>query len=222
MRRTFSVSAASRTVSATTAKRPASWPGHHTGACPLLCTVHRFRTHPTDHTKSTTTAPRHWPPPTLAYDLDHTARDPAPAAADGGLRSGPIRSSRGRGGPWRQLTSPDKVIGGGGRVVKSLFILWITVPRSSVRPSLTRAWWLSATGYVAALEPPPGRGGRQWLGSLPRHSAGVGIPKSHCQVTRSTAILAHSIPSPSSHGSAMARTGRKSLIPRKALKKGEL
>ena len=96
--------------------------------------------------------------------------------------------------------------------VKSLFILWITVPRSSVRPSLTRAWWLSATGYVAALEPPPGRGGRQWLGSLPRHSAGVGIPKSHCQVTRSTAILAHSIPSPSSHGSAMARTGRKSLI----------
>ena len=104
-------------------------------------------------------------------------------------------------------------------VSKSLFILWITVPRSSVRPSLTRAWWLSATGYVAALEPPPGRGGRQWLGSLPRHSAGVGIPKSHCQVTRSTAILAHSIPSPSSHGSAMARTGRKSLIPRKALKK---
>ena len=66
--------------------------------------------------------------------------------------------------------------------------------------------------YVAVLEPPPGRGGRQWLGSLPRHSAGVGIPHSHCQVTRSTAILAHSIPSPSSHGSAMARTGRKSLI----------
>ena len=95
---------------------------------------------------------------------------------------------------------------------KSLFILWITGPRSSVRPSLTRAWWLSATGYVAVLEPPPGRGGRQWLGSLPRHSAGVGIPKSHCQVTRSTAILAYSIPSPSSHGSAMARMGRKSLI----------
>ena len=95
---------------------------------------------------------------------------------------------------------------------KSLFILWITGPRSSVRPSLTRAWWLSATGYVAVFEPPPGRGGRQWLGSLPRHSAGVGIPHSHCQVTRSTAILAHSIPSPSSHGSAMARTGRKSLI----------
>ena len=51
---------------------------------------------------------------------------------------------------------------------KSLFILWITGPRSSVRPSLTRAWWLSATGYVAVLEPPPGRGGRQWLRSLPR------------------------------------------------------
>ena len=85
-------------------------------------------------------------------------------------------------------------------------------PRSSVRPSLTRAWWLSATEYVAALEPPPGRGGRQWLGNLPQYSAGVGIPKSHCQVTRSTTILAHSIPSPSSHGSAMARTGRKSLI----------
>ena len=101
---------------------------------------------------------------------------------------------------------------------KSLFILWITGPRSSVRPSLTRAWWLSATGYVAALEPPPGRGGRQWLGSLPRHSAGVGIPKSHCQVTRSAAILAHSIPSPSSHGSAMARTGRKSLIHTKSKK----
>ena len=97
-------------------------------------------------------------------------------------------------------------------IVKSLFILWITGPRSSVRPSLTRAWWLSATGYVAVLEPPPGRGDRQWLGSLPRYSAGVGIPHSHCQVTRSTAILAHSIPSPSSHGSAMARTGRKSLI----------
>ena len=102
---------------------------------------------------------------------------------------------------------------------KSLFILWITGPRSSVRPLLTRAWWLSATGYVAVLEPPPGRGGRQWLGSLPRHSAGVGIPKSHCQVTRSTAILAHSIPSPSSHGSAMARTGRKSLIHTKSKKK---
>ena len=48
-------------------------------------------------------------------------------------------------------------------IVKSLFILWITGPRSSVRPSLTRAWWLSATGYVAALELPPGRGDRQWL-----------------------------------------------------------
>ena len=103
--------------------------------------------------------------------------------------------------------------------VKSLFILWITGPRSSVRPSLTRAWWLSATGYVAVLEPPPGRGGRQWLGSFPRHSAGVGIPHSHCQVTRSTAILAHSIPSPSSHGSAMARTGRKSLIHTKSKSK---
>ena len=54
------------------------------------------------------------------------------------------------------------------RVFKSLFILWITGPCSSVRPSLTRAWWLSATGYVADFEPPPGRGGRQWLGSLPR------------------------------------------------------
>ena len=56
---------------------------------------------------------------------------------------------------------------------KSLFILWITVPRSSVRPSLTRAWWLSATGYVAALEPPPGRGGRQWLGSPPGIAPGL-------------------------------------------------
>ena len=92
---------------------------------------------------------------------------------------------------------------------KSLFILWITGPCSSVRPSLARAWWLSATGYVAVFEPPPGRGGCQWLGGLPRHSAGVGIPHSCCQVTRSTAILAHSFPSPSYHGSAMAR---KSLI----------
>ena len=99
---------------------------------------------------------------------------------------------------------------------KSPFILWISGPRSSVRPSLTRAWWLSATGYVAVLEPPPGRGGRQWLGNLLRHSAGVGIPHSHCQVARWTAILAHSIPSPSSHGSAMARTGRKSLIQTKS------
>ena len=75
-----------------------------------------------------------------------------------------------------------------------------------------RAWRLSPTGYVAALEPTPGRSGRQWLGSLPRHSAGVGIPHSHCQVTRPTAILALLIPSPPSHGSALARTGRKSLI----------
>ena len=84
-----------------------------------------------------------------------------------------------------------------------------------VNPPLTRAWWLSATGYVAVLEPPPRRGGHQWLGNLPRHSAGVGIPHSHCQVTRSKAILAHSFPSPSSHGSAMARRGRKSLFPPK-------
>ena len=74
-----------------------------------------------------------------------------------------------------------------------------------------RAWRLSATGYVAVLEPTHGRGGRQWLGSLPRHSVGVGIPYSYCQVTRPTAILAHLIPSPSSRGSALARTGRKSL-----------
>ena len=93
---------------------------------------------------------------------------------------------------------------------KSLFILWITGPRSSVRLSLTRAWWLSAPGMWRSSSR-PGRGGRQWLGSLPRHSAGVGISHSHCQVTRSTAILAHSIPSPSSHDSAMARTGRKSI-----------
>ena len=73
-----------------------------------------------------------------------------------------------------------------------------------------RAWRLSATGYVAVLEPTPGRGGRQWLGSLPRHSAGVGIPHSYDRVTLPTAILAHIIPSPSSHGSAFARTGRKS------------
>ena len=39
-----------------------------------------------------------------------------------------------------------------------------------------RAWRLSVTGYVAVFEPTPGRGGRQWLESLPRHSAGVGIP----------------------------------------------
>ena len=62
----------------------------------------------------------------------------------------------------------------------------------------------------------PRRGGRQWLGGPPRHSAGVGLPHScwHWQVTltRSTAILAHSFPSPLSHGSAMAWTGRKSLI----------
>ena len=60
---------------------------------------------------------------------------------------------------------------------------------------------------------PPGEvaASGQWLGSLPRHSAGVGIPHSYCQVTRPTAILAHLIPSPSSHGSALARTGRKSL-----------
>ena len=60
---------------------------------------------------------------------------------------------------------------------QSLFILWITVPRSSVRPSLTRAWWLSATGYVAAIEPPPGRGGRQWLGSLPGIAPGLASQK---------------------------------------------
>ena len=87
---------------------------------------------------------------------------------------------------------------------KSLFILWITAPCSSVRPPLTRAWWLSAIGYVADIEPPRER----WPSvawSLPRHSARVGSPHSCYQVTRSTAILAHSFPSPLSHGSTMAR-----------------
>ena len=67
---------------------------------------------------------------------------------------------------------------------KSLFILRITGPCSYVRTSLTRAWWLSATGYVADTEPPPGRGGRQWIGSLPRHSAGGGY-QSHTATARS-------------------------------------
>ena len=91
------------------------------------------------------------------------------------------------------------------------------VPLSDHR--LTRAWWLSATGYVAALEPPPGRGGRQWLGSPPGTAPGLVSQKATARSPGRQPFLAHSIPSPSSHGSAMARTGRKSLIPRKALKK---
>ena len=122
----------------------------------------------------------------------------------------PIGTGPGRLARWL-VDSYRATVGTG--ITKSLFILWITGPRSSVRLSLTQAWWLSATGCVAVLEPPPGRGGRQWLGNLPRHSVGAGIPHSHCQVTRSTAILAHSIPSPSSHGSAMSRMGRNSLFP---------
>ena len=69
---------------------------------------------------------------------------------------------------------------------------------------------------------PPGEVAGSSLGASPgnRHSAGVGILHSHCQVTRPTAIFAHLIPSPSSHGSAFARTDRKSLIhtkPRKTM-----
>ena len=60
---------------------------------------------------------------------------------------------------------------------KSLFILWITGPRSSVRPSLTRAWWLSATGYVAALEPPPGEVAASGLGASPGIAPGLASQK---------------------------------------------
>ena len=71
-----------------------------------------------------------------------------------------------------------------GDVVKSLFILWITGPRSSVRPSLTRAWWLSATGYVAVLEPPPAPGevAASGLGASPGIAPGLA---SHTATARS-------------------------------------
>ena len=133
-----------------------------------------------------------------------------------------IRSPR-----WRHGKGSRCVVNGGWvdgpRVqvmLNPLFILWNTGPCSSVRPSLTRAWWLSATGYVADIEPPPpppGGGGRQWLGAgyilgdISRHSAGVGRPYSCWQVTRSTAILDHFFPSPLSHGSAMVLLTERAL-----------
>ena len=60
---------------------------------------------------------------------------------------------------------------------KSLFMLWIADPRSSVRPSLTRAWWLSATGYVAVLEPHPGEVAASGLGASPGIAPGLASQK---------------------------------------------
>ena len=121
----------------------------------------------------------------------------------------------------------------------SLFILWTTGPCSLFRPSSTRSWWLSATGYVADFEPPPGRGGRQsikvsllivgrlyftdigrqWLQGLPRHSAGVDNPYSHCQVTRSRATVGPLFPIFFIPWLCNRLTGPKETYPNQAKKK---
>ena len=66
--------------------------------------------------------------------------------------------------------------------VNLFFILLTAGPPFSVtpwpgHPSLTRTWWLSASGYVS----------RQWLGDLLRHSAGVGNPY-HCRFGKPSPI----------------------------------
>ena len=84
-----------------------------------------------------------------------------------------------RHGEWRYDNNTTHWLCSNSRrsVLISLFILPTAGPRSSVRPSLTRAWWLSATGYVADTEPPPGRGDRQWLGAFPGIAPGLTGPK---------------------------------------------
>ena len=103
-------------------------------------------------------------------------------------------------------------------LIKTTPIQILLYPQDNLSPvpcqaPVSRAWWTSSTGHVTVTRAVP----RQWWSTWPEdHSRGmapvVATSKGQSRPPGRRPLLAYSSPSPSSHGSEMAKSDRRGLI----------